>query len=167
MAKDLQIIIEALLFSSSEPLSIDDFKTSTQKNGLQIKRELQKLEDFYIKQNRSFRLVHTSFGYQLRTKEEFAIWINKTKQPKKHYLSKSALETLAIITYRQPVSKQEINQIRKVDSNGSLQSLLRKKLIKIAGRGEGVGKPLLYATSTKFLDALGLKKLSDMPKLEE
>lgn len=167
MVKDLEIIIEALLFSSSAPLSIDDLKESTKKSNIQIKKSLQKIQDFYSKEDRAFGLVQTALGYQLRTKKEFSAWIAKSKKPKKHYLSKSALETLAVIIYKQPISKQEINKMRKVDSSGTIQNLLRKKLIKIAGRSDSLGKPILYATSNKLLDVLGLKKLSDMPKLNE
>ena len=82
-------------------------------------------------------------------------------------MRKSALETLSLVAYKQPVSKQSINQIRQLDSSGTIRNLLEKGLIKIAGRSSDLGKPLLYATSTKFLEMLGLKKLSDLPQLEE
>ena len=160
----LEFIIESLLFSSSEPLSIADFKKITQKSKQDIQITLQEIKKFYKNQDRSFQLTQIASGYQLRTKQIFTPWIKKNTLTKKQYLTKSALETLSVIIYKQPISKQDINQARSIDSSSTIQSLLQKKLIRIAGRRDSVGKPLLYATSTKLLDVLGIKKLSDIPQ---
>ena len=160
----LEFIIESLLFSSPEPLSIADFKKITQKSKKDIQITLQEIKKFYKNQDRSFQLTQIASGYQLRTKQIFTPWIKKNTLTKKQYLTKSALETLSVIIYKQPISKQDINQARSIDSSSTIQSLLQKKLIRIAGRGDSVGKPLLYATSTKLLDVLGIKKLSDIPQ---
>ncbi len=160
----LEFIIESLLFSSPEPLSIADFKKITQKSKKDIQITLQEIKKFYKNQDRSFQLTQIASGYQLRTKQIFTPWIKKNTLTKKQYLTKSALETLSVIIYKQPISKQDINQARSIDSSSTIQSLLQKKLIRIAGRRDSVGKPLLYATSTKLLDVLGIKKLSDIPQ---
>ena len=160
----LEFIIESLLFSSPEPLSIADFKKITQKSKKDIQITLQEIKKFYKNQDRSFQLAQIASGYQLRTKQIFTPWIKKNTLIKKQYLTKSALETLSVIIYKQPISKQDINQARSIDSSSTIQSLLQKKLIRIAGRRDSVGKPLLYATSTKLLDVLGIKKLSDIPQ---
>ena len=160
-------IIEALLFSSPEPLSVSTIKHITQFSKKEINLALTSLEKFYKEQNRSFELVQQATGYQLVTKKDFAQWINKNKHIKKVQLTQSALETLAIIAYHQPISKQSINKIRRVDSIGTIKSLLQKKLIKITGRSESLGKALIYSTSTKFLELLNLNKISDLPKPKE
>ena len=162
-----ETIIEALLFSTDEPLSILDFKKIIQNSTQSIQQYIKKLNTFYEENNRSFEIVLLAGGYLLRTKKEFSTWIKKNQKLKKQVLRKSALETLSLVAYKQPVSKQSINQIRQLDSSGTIRNLLEKGLIKIAGRSSDLGKPLLYATSTKFLEMLGLKKLSDLPQLEE
>jgi segregation and condensation protein B len=162
-----EAIIEALLFSSPEPLALEVLAEITQKSKKAVKQALQKLQSFYQEQDRAFQITQTALGYQLKTKQEFSSWVKKNHCLTKHYLSKPALETLAVIAYKQPISKQEINHTRRVDSSGTLKSLLKKNLIRIAGRSDNIGKPLLYATSKKFLDAIGLKNLSDLPKMDE
>ena len=144
---------------------LKNYKISPKNQKKKIEQALSKLESFY--QERAFQLQRVASGYQLRTKKDFADWIQKKPSIKKQYLSKSVLETLAVITYKQPTTKQEINRLRKVNSSGSLQKLLELKLIKITGRANSLGKPLLYATSQKFLDLLGLKKMSDMPQIND
>jgi len=107
-------------------------------------------------------------GYQIRTKPEHDIYVrrllNKTGQL---HLSQAALETLSIIAYKQPISRSDIEAIRGVDCAGVLKTLLKKTLIKIRGRDEGPGRPLMYATTDEFLQAFGLSRLADLPKLKE
>ncbi len=164
---DIEAIIEALLFSTDEPLSVADFKKIIQDSNQTIQQAVKKLCASYEENGHSFEIVLVAGGYLLRTKKEFSAWIKKNHKLKKQVLRKSALETLSLIAYKQPVSKQGINQIRQLDSSGTIRNLLEKGLIKIAGRSSDLGKPLLYGTSNKFLEMLGLKRLSDLPQLEE
>ncbi len=164
---DIEAIIEALLFSTDEPLSIADFKKITQNSSQIIQQAIKKLSTVYEKNEHSFEIVLVAGGYLLRTKKEFSTWIKKNQKIKKQVLRKSTLETLSLIAYKQPISKQDINQIRQLDSSGTIRNLLEKGLIKIAGRSSALGKPLLYGTSNKFLEMLGFKKLSDLPQLDE
>lgn len=160
-------IIEALLFSTPEPLSISDLKSITKESKKTINSSIVELNKFYTEQERSFEIVQVAVGYQIRTKKKFSQWIIKNQKIKKNNLSPSALETLSVIAYRQPVSKQQINKIRRVDSTGTVKKLLQKKLIQIDGRSDAPGKPLIYTTSTKFLETLGLKKIIDLPQPQE
>ena len=162
-----EAVIEALLFSSSDPLSIADLKGITQQSKKSIQQAIEKLTDFYHKHERAFELVRIASGYQIRTKQEFSSWMKKNTRLKKKYLTKSALETLSVIIYKQPITKQQINHIRQVDSSGTIKSLLKKKMIRIVGRSEKMNRSLLYATSHQFLDTVGLKKISDMPNPNE
>ena len=164
---DIEAIIEALLFSTDESLSVVDFKKIIQESSQTIQQAIKKLNTSYEANKNSFEIVLVAGGYLLRTKKEFSPWIKKNQKLKKQVLRKSAIETLSLIAYKQPISKQSINKIRQLDSSGTIRNLLEKELIKIAGRSTTIGKPLLYGTSNKFLEMLGLKKLSDLPQLEE
>lgn len=161
-------IIEALLFSTKEPLSIGEIQKITGIKGIKkVRQILKELDDFYQKHDRSFTIEYIVNGYQLRTKEEYSKWIQKNKHVKQIQISNSAMETLSIIAYKQPLSRASIEAIRTVDCSYSLRSLLNKKLIKISGREETPGRPLLYSTSKYFLQMFGLKKLDELPKPEE
>ena len=118
--------------------------------------------------NFGIEILSVAGGYQIRTKPEHDIYVrrllNKTGQL---HLSQAALETLSIIAYKQPISRSDIEAIRGVDCAGVLKTLLKKTLIKIRGRDEGPGRPLMYATTDEFLQAFGLSRLADLPKLKE
>jgi segregation and condensation protein B len=116
---------------------------------------------------RSFQLVEVDGGYQFRTKAAYARWIKNLRKVKPARLSQSALETLAIVVYRQPIVRAEIEHIRGVDSGWVLNSLLEKGLIKILGRKEVAGRPLVYGSSRRFLEIFGLRDLSALPTLQE
>jgi segregation and condensation protein B len=113
-------------------------------------------------------LVEVAGGYQLTTKQECAPWIRRLEEIRTaSRLSKPALETIAIIAYKQPITRPEIEEIRGVDTAGVIKTLLERRLIKIAGRREAVGRPLLYGTTKEFLEYFGLRDLSGLPSLKE
>lgn len=166
---DISRDIEALLFASDEPLSLRRLSllTGISSTGL-IKRRIESLNQFYHAHGRSFEIVEVAGGYQITTLPEFAgIIAQLFTSKRKARLSKPALETLAIIAYKQPVSRPVIEQIRGVNCDGVLATLLDRELIEITGRSDGMGKPFLYATTKKFLEYLGLKDHRDLPSMDE
>ena len=161
-------ILEALIFVSESPLTLDRMKEVL---GGVNKRDLQRLlaemvED-YRRSERGITLVEVAEGFQFRTRPELGEWIRKLKKVKTTALSQPSLETLAIIAYRQPVVRADIEKIRGVDSGGVLRTLLERKLIKIIGKKDVPGKPIVYGTSKKFLEVFGLKDLSELPTLKD
>lgn len=158
-------LIEALIFISENPLSLERIKEvlgEVQKKDLQ--RLLSELMEEYSRAARGFTLVEVAEGFQFRTRPEYAEWIKKLKKTKPLGLSQPALETLAIIAYKQPLVRGEVEKIRGVDSGGVLRTLLEKKLIRILGKKDVPGKPLVYGTSKQFLEMFGLKDLSSLPR---
>ena len=167
---NLKRIVEALLFVSSEPLSISRLEVLTE--GLRIGEEslkqiLIELEREYEAEQRSFTIRKVGAGYQLRTRSIYAPWIRKLFHSRRVvHLSKPALETLAIIAYKQPITRAEIEVIRGVNVDGIVKSLLDRELIKISGQKEVVGRPYLYRTCKRFLEHFGLNSLANLPPLE-
>ena len=161
--------IEALLFASDEPLSLRRLSSLLGNLSSRILREgIESLNRFYSKHERSYEIVEVAGGYQMTTLPEFAETVTKLLGSKrKGRLSKPALETLAIIAYKQPISRLDIEQIRGVNCDGVLSTLTDRELIEVAGRGEGIGKPYLYATTKKFFEYLGLKDHHDLPSIED
>jgi len=135
---------------------------------LEIEERLTELQQEYAPPRHGLQLVKVAGGYQLTTRPDLAAWVRKLLREKEsRSLSSPALETLAIIAYKQPIMRAEIEAIRGVEVSGLLYSLLDKSLIRIVGRAKGPGRPLLYGTSDEFLLYFGLEGLSDLPKLEE
>ncbi len=165
---ELKRIIECLIFIAHTPITVDELKGLI--DGVD-KKELESLIEELIVEfntlNRGFYLAKVSHGYQFRTREEYAPWLRKYLNVKPQKLTKPALETLAIIAYKQPVSRAEIESIRGVDSGGVLKTLLERRLIKIMGRLEVPGRPLVYGTTREFLELFGLKDIKDMPTLKD
>ncbi|MDP7037258.1 MAG: SMC-Scp complex subunit ScpB, partial [Candidatus Marinimicrobia bacterium] len=129
---------------------------------------IAELRNKYARENHAFEIQSIAGGYQLNSRPDFDIWIRRLlNKTGKLYLSTAALESLAIIAYKQPLNRFEIESIRGVDCSGVLKTLLNKNLICIKGRDEGPGRPLLYGTTDDFLEAFGLGKISEMPKLKE
>lgn len=166
--------IEALIFASEQALSLKDIKECLEEvfeapqSIDDLKGLLDQLVIKYSNEDFPFEIQEINGGYQFLTKPSHHRVISVfLKQKTKKRLSQAAMETLAVIAYKQPVSKGELEQIRGVNCDYSIQKLLEKELIAPAGRSEGPGKPLLYATSDKFMDYFGLKALSDLPKLKE
>lgn len=162
-------IIESLLFVADEPLTIRKLKQVIEAiDESTIRQALAQLKEEYNQNGRAIQLVEIANGYQFATRPSYADWVNKLIQSTtKFRLTKPALETLTIVAYRQPVMRAEIESIRGVDSGGVIQTLLEKKLIRVTGRKEVVGRPLLYGTTQEFLDHFGLRNLTDLPTIEE
>jgi segregation and condensation protein B len=163
----LKAVLESLIFVSESPLTLDRMKEVLGINKRDLQRLLSEMMEEYRKSERGFLLVEVAEGFQFRTRPEHADWIKKLKKVKSTSLSQPSLETLAIVAYRQPVVRMDIEKIRGVDSGGVLHTLLEKKLIKIIGKKDVPGKPLVYGTSRKFLEVFGLKDLSELPTLKD
>ncbi|MBI4398978.1 MAG: SMC-Scp complex subunit ScpB [Candidatus Omnitrophica bacterium] len=162
-------IIEALLFVASKPLMLGEIRKVVRGyKPSEIEQALSELRQSYEERGASFRLQEVAGGYELSTRPEFAPWILKLEMEKKaRAATHAALETLAILAYKQPVTRVEIEEVRGVDSSGVLSSLMDRNLVKITGRKEVPGRPLLYATTDKFLEHFGLKSIEDLPRIDE
>lgn len=165
--QNLPAIIEALIFAAEAPLSTEKLREILDMPKKEVQGILERLRTEYANQGRGFTLVEVAEGWQFRTRPEYAPWIRKMKKAKAWALSQPALETLAVIAYKQPIMRSEIEKIRGVDSGGVLRTLLEKKLIKILGRKDIPGRPLVYGTSRHFLEIFGLKDLTGLPTLKE
>ena len=170
----LTLHIESLIFAGNPSISFDDIKNALEESlGTTFKDEevadgIGTLMEKYSTDEYSFEIIEIGGGFRFMTKGAFHTTIGTfLKQNTHKKLSKSALETLAIIAYKQPVTKTELESIRGVNSDYTVQKLLEKDLIEIAGRSEGPGKPLLYSTTAKFTDYFGLKSIQDLPKPKE
>ena len=164
----LKSILESLLFAAGEPVSLaklgaifDDVPRAT------IQKTLATMANDYAANNRGIAIDEVAGGYQMRTPKEHAGWVRKLLAAKPPRLSRPLLETVAIIAYRQPITRPEIEQLRGVDAGGVLETLLERRLIKIAGRKEAPGRPIVYETTPEFLELFGLKDLESLPDLSE
>jgi len=162
-------LLEAALFSADRPLSVGALRALDRSvSKAEVLDALGELRRRYDEGGHGIELVEVGEGYQVLTRRELAEAIAEARivqRPRR--LSTAALETLAIIAYRQPVSRADIEDIRGVAADGVLRSLQERELIEVTGRGEGLGRPLLYGTSSRFLEMLGLRDLSELPRLEE
>ena len=167
LSEEIQIV-EALLFASPEPLTQTRINLIFETDPPKLDEAVKELNRHYEKANRSFKIQGIAGGFQLTTLPEFDIWIKRMLDKSgKLALSTAALETLAIIAYKQPISRFNVESIRGVDCSGVIKTLLSKSLVRIKGRDEGPGRPLLYATTDKFLENFGVNRISDLPKLKE
>lgn len=166
---EIKKILEALLFVSGEPLSIDRVKNVLEDiDRGKLRNLLWELQHEYEMRSSGLRIAEVAGGFQFITRPELAVWIKKLKKVKQSTrLSKPSLETLAIVAYKQPLVKSEVEEIRGVDSSGVLKGLLDKHLIKIIGRKDVPGKPILYSTTKEFLQYFGLRDIADLPTLKE
>ncbi len=172
--KDILLNIEAIIFASEEGINANDLK-QVLKDALAIdinKQEvldlLKKIAEKYDDEDQIFSLQIFDKHYQFLTKEKYHEAVNQLQAHKdKKKLSQAALETLSIIAYRQPITKLEVEQIRGVNCDYSIQRLLEKNLIEIIGKAETIGKPLLYATSGQFMQHFGIKSVKDLPQLKD
>jgi segregation and condensation protein B len=167
--RELKAILEAVLFVSSEPVPLARLvsvlgavkKADVEQTLSHLKQELEQ-------EGRGVQLVQVAGGYRLMTKPDYAPWIKKLEKAKTmQKLSRSALESLAIIAYKQPLVRSEIEQIRGVETSGVLRTLLERKLVRIVGRKEVPGRPIMYGTTKFFLEHFGLQDLSQLPPLRE
>lgn len=162
-------IIEALLFASDAPLSAADLsRVDEQLDEDTVEAVIQELRSEYEQGERSFQIYEVAGGYQLLTRPEFVTVLERYDSvPQPSRLSAPALEVLAIIAYRQPLGRVEIEEIRGVGSSGVLRTLTERNLVEPVGRGEGLGRPLLYGTTKKFLEHFGFRSLEDLPRPDE
>jgi segregation and condensation protein B len=165
---NIRNIIESLLFVADEPLSVSKLKAVLETaDTKEIKSALHWLADQYEARGGGFGLSEVAGGWQLRTRPEHHEWIKRLLQPSPQRLSKAALETLAIVAYNQPIIRADVEHIRGVDCGGILRQLMERKLIRVLGRKEIPGRPLIYATSKLFLELFDLKDLKDLPTPKE
>lgn len=157
--------IEAVLFVASNPVSISHLKEILEVDEKIIKKAINELKENY--QNRALKLEEVAGGWQLRTKSQYSDVVLKYLKAKPWKLSNAANETLAIIAYKQPITKAEIEQLRGVDCSGMIKQLMEVNLIKNMGRKPEPGRPLLYGTTQKFLEIFGLNSLKDLPSIRE
>jgi segregation and condensation protein B len=166
--QDLKHIVESLLFVAEEPLSTERFKKILEPaEAGAIAEALAALKADYDARQGGFYLAEVAGGYQFRTRPEYTAWIRRLVDPKPVRLSRAALETLAIIAYKQPIIRSDVEHIRGVDCGGVLRQLLERKLVRVLGRKEIAGRPLIYATTRKFLETFDLKDLKDLPTPKE
>jgi segregation and condensation protein B len=167
--RSLTKLIEAALFAAARPLTADELAgLDPDANEVDVLAALEELRTVYDQGGHGVEVVEVAEGFQILTRRECAEAIAEAQlvqRPRK--LSAAALETLAIIAYRQPVGRADIEQIRGVQADGVLRLLLERGLVDVVGRGEGIGRPLLYGTTAVFLELLGLKDLNELPRLEE
>ena len=164
----LKSILESLLFAAGEPVSIarlaavfDDVPRAA------LQKTLTAMAAAYAAENRGIAIEEVAGGYQLRTPKEHAAYVRKLLAARPPRLSRPLMETAAIIAYRQPITRPEIEQLRGVDCGGVLETLLEKRLVKIAGRKDAPGRPIIYETTDEFLELFGLKDLEALPDLSE
>ena len=167
---NLSLIIEALLFSSSRPLSekeiLSAFDLRSPPTSNEIKEALKSIEENYSEN--SIELVKVASGYRLRIRQEYSSWVAKLWEAKPQKYSRALLETLALIAYKQPITRGEIEEVRGVSvSSQIIRTLLDRSWIKIVGHRDVPGRPALFSTTKDFLDDLNLSKLSDLPELPE
>jgi segregation and condensation protein B len=167
--QEIRAIVEALVFASPQPVTARELNQVL--SGVAKEDWLAAIEELkaeYARAGRGLQLVEVASGYQITTRPEYNDWVRELLSPKvPTRLSIQALETLAVIAYKQPVTLPEIIELRGVKSGGVLKTLLEKRLIRITGRKEVVGRPMLYGTTKEFLLHFGLKDLSELPKIEE
>src|SRR5947209_7405042 len=179
----LSRLVEALLFSAQKPLTTRELRDAIKAAGgedelapnefakaseAEIAAALEQLKVEYIEQQRAFQLIERAEGWQLASDPEYARWVRQLfPAAKPQRLSPPALETLAIVAYRQPITRADIEAVRGVAVDGMLQSLMERGLVKIAGRAEVPGRPLLYETTQFFLEHFGLKNLDELPNCDE
>ena len=166
--ENIDQIIEALLFATPEPLTQKKINFIFENDSPNLDEIIERLSQQYAAQGNAFEIQNIAGGFQLRTLPDYDMYVrrllNKTGQL---HLSQAALESLSIIAYKQPISRSDIEAIRGVDCAGVLKALLKKSLVKIKGRDEGPGRPLMYAITDDFLQSFGLNCIADLPKLKE
>ncbi|MGA2070254.1 MAG: SMC-Scp complex subunit ScpB [Sedimentisphaerales bacterium] len=164
----VESVVEAVLFASDEPLTPARLSEIVGTNVRQLRKHIDDLNEKYKTGNNAFRIEQIAGGYQMLTLSEYNHWLKKLVRARDDgKLSQPALETLAIIAYKQPIIRADIEAIRGVAAGEMIRNLMYKGLVKITGRAEIVGRPMLYGTTKKFLEVFGLNTIKDLPKAEE
>lgn len=164
---ELKALVEAFIFAAESPLSLDKLCLLLEKSRGEVRSVVTQLINEYAASDRGFYLAEVAGGYQFRTVAALSPWLRKLSKDRPFRFSQAALETLAIIAYRQPVTRAEVEYLRGVDSGGVVKSLLDKQLLRILGKKDVPGRPLMYGTSRHFLEFFGLNELQDLPTLKE
>jgi len=165
---NLKALIESLLFISEKPVSVSELEKIFDQPASRITEAIEHLVEEYVQQARGLRILGVAGGYQMCTAPEYAEWIKKFYTYRfSQRLSSASLEALAIIAYKQPITKMEVEAIRGVNMDKIMKNLLRSRLIKMSGRKAGPGRPFLYGTTREFLEFFGLRSLKDLPKPDE
>lgn len=166
--ENISAIIEALILASESPLPLEKIlNVLPDVDKTEVQDALDQLIASYTERQSGISIQEVAGGFQFRTRPEMSAWVKKLKGTKPTTLSPAALETLAIVAYRQPIVKAEIEAVRGVDAGSQLRGLLDKKLIRIVGRKDVPGKPIIYGTTKKFLEVFNLKELADLPTMRE
>jgi len=164
----LKSVIECLLFITNRPISLMELSSIVDEPQESVRHVIEEIKGEMSARQSAIQVARVAEGYQLSTNEGFSFWVKKLfKDETTFRLSNSAMETLSIIAYKQPISRAEIEEIRGVEVIGVLETLIERKLVKVAGRKETVGRPLIYATTKDFLRRFNLWKISDLPSLED
>ncbi|NIA08720.1 MAG: SMC-Scp complex subunit ScpB [Nitrospiraceae bacterium] len=164
----LKSILEAILLVADSPIGLKRFSQLLPEfDRASISATLNEIQEEYDREGRGLVVREVAGGFRLQTRRDLKSWVLRLKRSSPVRLSRAALETLAIVAYRQPVTRAEVENIRGVDATGTLHFLLDRKIIKIAGRKEVPGRPLLYRTTKNFLEIFGLRDLSDLPSITE
>ena len=164
----VESVTEAVLFASDEPLTVNRLADIVGTNVKQLRKLIENLNEKYEANNSSFRIEQIAGGYQMLTLSCYNHWLKRLLRARSESrLSPAALETLAIVAYKQPAIRADVEAIRGVAVGEVLRSLMQKGLVKIVGRAEVLGRPMLYGTTKKFLQTFGLNTLKDLPKIEE
>jgi segregation and condensation protein B len=164
----VESVVEAVLFASDEPLSDARLANIVETSVKQIRQCIENLNGKYRTNNNAFRIEQIAGGYQMLTLSPYNYWLKKLLRARSDSkLSPAAVETLAIIAYKQPVMRADIEVIRGVAAGEVIRTLCYKGMVKIVGRAEVLGRPMLYGTTKKFLETFGLNTLKDLPKIEE
>jgi segregation and condensation protein B len=159
-------IVEALILAAPEPIGAARIAQIVPGlNAAKARKIVEELRDEYDEQGRGFELWEVAGGYQLRTRSDFAAWVKQLQIDRPVRLSRAALETLAVVAYKQPATRAEVEQVRGVEVGPVLRSLVDRSLVRIAGHREVPGRPILYGTTRRFLEVFGLRKLEDLPSL--
>jgi len=164
---EIKTIVECLVFASEAPIKAERLAEALDVDKEAVVTALRELVRDYESMRRGFFLQEVAGGYQFRSRPEYAEWVRRLQKNRPFKFSRAALETLAIIAYRQPVTRAEVEYLRGVDSGGVVKTLLDKHLIRILGKKDIAGRPLLYGTTADFLQVFGLADLSSLPTLKE
>jgi segregation and condensation protein B len=165
---NLKAIVESMLFVSDAPLTVDSIRSILElEDRKAIQAVLSTLAQEYDSQKRGFFLSEVAGGFQMRTRPEYKQWVRRVKQSKPARLSRAAMETLAIIAYKQPVLRSDVEHLRGVDCGGTIRTLLERGVIRVMGRKDLPGRPMVYGTSKRFLEIFDLKNLNNLPTLKD
>jgi segregation and condensation protein B len=158
--------LEALLFIANEPLTLRELSDLLDRAPIpDLRRALAELRERYAREPRGFDLAEVAGGFRLLTRPEYASWVVRLETVRREErLSKAQLEALAVIAYRQPVLRADVDSVRGADSGGAIRGLAEKGLVKVVGRADALGRPLLYGTTDRFLERFGLKSIRDLPR---